>query len=82
MAHDLIIRNAVIVDGSGGTRLDGDVAVTNGVITHVGGRCKGTGLEEYDAAGAVVAPGFIDPHTHLDANLFWDPDRHPLRALA
>jgi N-acyl-D-amino-acid deacylase len=77
MAYDLVIRNAVIVDGSGGTHLDGDVAVTGGVITHVGGRCTETGLEEYDAAGAVVAPGFIDPHTHLDANLFWDPDVTP-----
>ena len=57
--------------------IEGDVAVADGVITHVGGRCASSGLEEYDAAGAVVAPGFIDPHTHLDANLFWDPDLTP-----
>lgn len=77
MSHDLVIRNAVIVDGSGGAPREGDVAVSGGVIKHVGGRCTGTGREEYDAAGAVVAPGFIDPHTHLDANLFWDPDLTP-----
>ncbi len=77
MKHDLVIRNAIIIDGSGGAHIEGDVAVADGVITHVGGRCASSGLEEYDAAGAVVAPGFIDPHTHLDANLFWDPDLTP-----
>ncbi len=77
MSHDLVIRNAVILDGSGGEALEGDVAARGGVISHVGGRCAGRGAEEFDAGGAVVAPGFIDPHTHLDANLFWDADLTP-----
>lgn len=77
MTHDLVIRNAVIADGSGGALRDGDVAVNGAVLAQMGGRCSGSGKEEIDARGAVLAPGFIDPHTHLDANLFWDADLTP-----
>lgn len=77
VSHDLIIRNAMIVDGTGGPAVAGDVAVSNGVIAEVGPTIGGVGAEEVDAAGSVVAPGFIDPHTHLDANLFWDADVTP-----
>ena len=77
MSHDLVIRNAVIADGSGAPLTEGDLAVDGATISHVGGRCRGTGREEIDAGGAVLAPGFIDPHTHLDANLFWDADLTP-----
>ncbi len=75
--HDLVIRNAVIADGSGADLTEGDVAVDAGTLAQVGGSCRGVGREEIDAAGAVLAPGFIDPHTHLDANLFWDADLTP-----
>jgi N-acyl-D-amino-acid deacylase len=75
--YDLVIRNAVIVDGSGGPSIEGDVAVRDGSIITVGGLCAGRGVEEVDGRDLVLAPGFIDPHTHLDANLFWDADLTP-----
>ncbi len=75
--YDLVVRNAVIVDGSGGPPIEGDVAVRNGSIITVGGLRAGRGLEEVDGRDLVLAPGFIDPHTHLDANLFWDADLTP-----
>jgi N-acyl-D-amino-acid deacylase len=68
---DLIIRNATIVDGTDQPSYKGDLAVRNGVITEVG-RVSGTGREEIDAAGAILAPGFIDIHTHFDPQLCWD----------
>lgn len=77
LSHDLVVRNAVIADGTGASLYEGDVAVDGGLLRQVGGRCTGTGREEIDAGGAVLAPGFIDPHTHLDANLFWDADLTP-----
>lgn len=75
-AHDLVVWGAVVVDGTGGPPYDADVAVDDGLITTVG-RVSGRGAEEIDGAGQVLTPGFIDPHTHLDANLFWDPDLTP-----
>ena len=75
--YDLVVRNAVIVDGTGGPPAEGDVAVRDGLIAAVGGHCGGSGAEEVDGRDLVLAPGFIDPHTHLDANLFWDADLTP-----
>ena len=72
MSHDLVIRGGTIVDGTGAPSRSGDVAVTDGRIAEVG-QVTGRGREEIDAAGLVVAPGFIDPHTHYDAQLTWDP---------
>jgi len=74
---DLVVRGALVVDGTGRPGAPGDVAVREGVLVSVGGRAEGQGAKEIDATGLVVAPGFIDPHTHLDANLFWDPDLTP-----
>ncbi|HEV8298593.1 MAG TPA: amidohydrolase family protein [Acidimicrobiales bacterium] len=72
MAHDLVIRDGTVVDGSGLGSYRADVGITGGVITSVG-RIRERGRREIDAEGLVVCPGFIDGHTHLDAQLFWDP---------
>jgi N-acyl-D-amino-acid deacylase len=74
--HDLVVRGALVVDGTGAPGREADVAVDGRLITAVG-PVPGRGTEELDGRGLVVAPGFVDPHTHLDANLFWDPDFTP-----
>ena len=68
---DLAIRGAVIVDGSGAPRFGGDIGVKDGRIVAIG-LVPGRAAEEIDAGGAVVAPGFIDCHTHYDAQICWD----------
>jgi N-acyl-D-aspartate/D-glutamate deacylase len=73
---DLVIRNGLIVDGSGLPGRHGDVAIQAGRIVSVGGRA-GDAHKELDATGRVVAPGFIDPHTHYDAQLCFDPYAFP-----
>jgi len=74
---DLVVRGATVVDGSGGPAREADVAVGGDTIVAVGDGAAGRGDEELDGRGFVLAPGFIDAHTHLDANLFWDPDLTP-----
>lgn len=69
---DLVIRNGLIVDGSGLPGRLGDVAIVGGKVVSVGGRA-GEARRVVDATGKVVAPGFIDPHTHYDAQLCFDP---------
>ncbi|MFH1518871.1 MAG: amidohydrolase family protein [Pseudomonadota bacterium] len=69
--YDLVIRNGNIVDGSGAPAYKADVAVKGNRIVEIG-KVTGAAREEIDAAGKVVAPGFIDPHTHFDAQLLWD----------
>jgi N-acyl-D-aspartate/D-glutamate deacylase len=71
--HDLVIEDARIVDGSGGPARRGDIAVTGGRITAVGIGPGEAARERLNARGLVVAPGFIDPHTHYDAQVAWDP---------
>jgi N-acyl-D-amino-acid deacylase len=72
VAHDLVIRGGVVHDGTGAPGRRADVAVEGGIITEVG-TVAGHGREELDADGHIVSPGFIDGHTHMDAQVFWDP---------
>ncbi len=72
---DVVIRGGTLVDGSGAPRRKADVAVRHGRISAIGKRLSGA--IELDATGQVVAPGFIDIHTHYDAQVFWDPDLSP-----
>ena len=70
--HDLLIRNGLIVDGTGATARRGDVAVTNGLITAVGA-VTGPAAREIDATDLLVAPGWVDTHSHMDGQATWDP---------
>jgi len=71
MSYDLVIRNGMVVDGSGLPRYRADVGVKDGRIARIG-RISGTADQVIDAEGHVVTPGFVDGHTHMDAQIFWD----------
>jgi N-acyl-D-aspartate/D-glutamate deacylase len=66
-----VIRNATIVDGSGGAPFQGDIAIKGGKIAEVG-KVSGKGAEETDAKGLLATPGFIDIHTHYDGQITWE----------
>ncbi len=74
--YDLIIRHGTIVDGTGAPRFTGDVAVKDGLIAAVG-TVHGDAAQEIDAAGKVVAPGWVDIHTHYDGQATWDQEMAP-----
>ncbi len=74
--HDLVIRNGTVVDGTGKARFAADVAIDGGLITAVGPNL-GAGKEEIDAAGRIVAPGWVDVHTHYDGQATWDQEMAP-----
>ncbi len=72
MAHDLVIRGGNVVDGTGAPPFEADVAVDGDRIVEIG-KVTGQGREEIRADGLAVSPGFVDLHTHLDAQIGWDP---------
>ncbi|MGE0385787.1 MAG: amidohydrolase family protein [Gammaproteobacteria bacterium] len=73
--HDLLIENARICDGTGAPSFHGSVAVSGGLITDIapGNSTGAAARRRIDAGGRVLAPGFVDPHTHYDAQIAWDP---------
>ena len=71
--YDLLIRNGMIVDGTRAPRYRADIAIVDGRIAKIGRIDPSSADEVLDATGLVVAPGFVDLHTHYDAQLFWDP---------
>jgi N-acyl-D-aspartate/D-glutamate deacylase len=77
MTHDIVIRGGTVVDGTGSAGFTADVAVTDGKIAAIG-RIAEKGRREIAAHGLTVTPGFVDIHTHLDAQIGWDPDCTPV----
>src|SRR5271155_2567251 len=72
MSYDVVIRNGSVVDGTGSPRVQADVAILEGRIAAIGNVAE-KGSQEIDAEGHVVTPGFVDCHTHMDAQVMWDP---------
>lgn len=70
--HEVVIRNALIVDGSGREAFRGDVAIDGETIVQAGGKA-GAGKREINADGLLLAPGWVDVHTHYDGQATWDP---------
>ena len=73
---DYVIRSGTVIDGTGGPARTADVAISDGRIAAIGAVPE-SGATEFDATGLMVVPGVVDPHTHYDAQLFWDPSASP-----
>jgi N-acyl-D-aspartate/D-glutamate deacylase len=74
--HDIVVRGATIVDGTGAAPVTGDVAIDGALITEVG-RVDGRARREIDGDGLILAPGWVDIHTHYDGQVTWDPEVSP-----
>ena len=74
---DLLVRGGTLVDGRGGPPVAGDLAIAGGSIVAVGGRIDAPGADVIDADGAIVAPGWVDVHTHYDGQVTWDDALDP-----
>jgi N-acyl-D-aspartate/D-glutamate deacylase len=72
MGYDLLVKNGTVIDGSGSPGYRADVGVINGKIAAIG-RINEGAKKTIDADGHIVSPGFVDGHTHMDAQIFWDP---------
>ena len=72
-SYDIHIKGGTIVDGTRVPRFRGDLWIKDGKVAQVGGRAQGSADRTIDADGLIVAPGFIDLHTHYDAQVRWDP---------
>ena len=75
--YDLVIRGGLLVDGTGAPGYVGDLAIADGKIAEVGGRIDAPGVASIDADGALVAPGWVDVHTHYDGQVAWDDKLDP-----
>ncbi|HUB13950.1 MAG TPA: amidohydrolase family protein [Acetobacteraceae bacterium] len=75
-AFDLVIRNGTVIDGTGAAPIDADVGIAGKRIEAIG-KIAGSGAEEIDARGKLVTPGFVDIHTHYDAQAIWDSHLAP-----
>ena len=72
MGYDLLVKNGTVIDGSGSPGYRADVGVVDGKIAAIG-RINESAKRTIDADGHIVSPGFVDGHTHMDAQIFWDP---------
>jgi N-acyl-D-aspartate/D-glutamate deacylase len=71
--YDIAIRDGIVVDGTGAPRVRADLGIAQGRVAAIGRIARSDARREIDASGCVVAPGFVDLHTHYDAQIFWDP---------
>ncbi|GIS74651.1 MAG: hypothetical protein CM1200mP12_03700 [Gammaproteobacteria bacterium] len=77
MTHDILIKGGQVVDGTGSEAKYADVAIKDGIIAEIG-KVDGQAEHEIDAEGQTVTPGFVDIHTHLDAQIGWDHELRPV----
>ncbi len=77
--YDLVIKGGMVFDGTRNPRVRADVAVSDGRVAAIGRIPASSGTRVLDASGLHVAPGFVDVHTHYDAQVFWGPLLHPFR---
>src|ERR1700674_5627147 len=73
LRFDTVVKNGTLIDGTRAPRYRGDIGIKNGWIVEIGNLDAGDSAREIDASGLIIAPGFIDLHTHYDAQVFWDP---------